>query len=145
MLLNCGVVVLEKTLESPLDCKEIQPVNRKGNQSWIFIGRTDADAKAPVLWPLDAKNWVIRKDLDARKDWRQQEKGTTENEVVGWHHRLYGPKLERTLGVGDGQGSLACCSPWGHKESDTTEWLNWLITLCIPSKITSKYITQKII
>ena len=117
-------VVLEKTLESPLDCKEIQPFHPKGNQLWIFIGRTDAEAEAPILWPLDAKNWFIGKDPDAGKDWRQ-EKGTTENEMVGGHHWLSRHGCEQAPQVGDGQGSLACCSPWGHKESDTTEWLNW--------------------
>ena len=106
-------VVLEKTLESPLDCKEIQPVHPKGNQSWIFIERTDAEAETPVLWPPDEKNWLIWKDPDAGKDWGQVEKGTTEDEMVGWHH--WSP------GVGDGQGGLACCGSWGHKESDTTE------------------------
>ena len=115
------IVVLEKTLESPLDRKEINPVHLKGNQSWIFIGRTDTEA--PILWPAVGKNWLIGKDPDAGKDWRQKEKGITEDEMVGWHHRLYGHEL--TLGVGDGQGGLACCSPWGHKESDTTEQLNW--------------------
>ena len=108
--------VLEKTLESPLDCKEIQPVNPKGNQSWIFIGRTDAEAEAPVLWPLDAKNWLIGKDPDAWQDWRREEKGMTEDKVVGWHHRLNGREFEQALGDGDGQGSLGCCSPWGRKE-----------------------------
>ena len=112
-------VVLEKTLESPLDCKEIQLVNPKGNQSWVFIGRTDAET--PVLWPPDVKNWLTRKDPDAGKDWRQEEKGTIEDEMVGWHHWLNGHEFEQGLGVGDGQGSLACCSPWGRKESDTTE------------------------
>ena len=116
-------VVLAKTLESPLGCKEIQPVHPKGDQSWIFIGRTDAEA--PILWPPDGENWLLRKDPDARKDWRQEEKGTTENEMVGWHHQLNGHEFERALGVGDGQGSLACCSPWCHRELDTTEWLNW--------------------
>ena len=116
--------VLEKTLEHLLDCKEIKPVNPKINQPWIFIGRTDAEAEALILWPLDVKSWLLRKDSDAGKDWRQEEKGTTENEMVGWHHRLDGHKFEQTLGVGDGQGSLACCSPWGFKELDTTE-LNW--------------------
>ena len=116
-------VVLEKTLESPLDCKDIQP---KGTQSWIFIGTTDAEAETPILWPLDAKNWVIRKDPDAGKDWRQDKKGTTEDEMIGWHHWLNGHEFEQALGVGDGQGSLVCCSPWGHKESDTTERLDWL-------------------
>ena len=95
----------------------------KGNQSWIFIGSTDVEA--PILWPPNSKNWLIRKDPYAGKDWRQKEKGTTENEMVGWHHRLNGHEFEQAPGVGDGQGSLACCSPWGCKESDTTEWLNW--------------------
>ena len=119
------IVVLEKTLESPLDCKEIPPVNPKGNQSRMFTGRTDAEAETPILWPPDAKNWLIGKDLDAGKDWRQEEKRTTEDEMVGWHHGLNGHEFEQVLGAGDGQGRLACCSPWGHKESDTTEWLNW--------------------
>ena len=128
-------VVLEKTLESPLDCKEIQPVHPKGDQSWVFIGRTDAEAESPILWPPDAKNWLIGKAPDAGKDWRREEKGTTEDEMVGWHHRLNGHEFEQALGVGDWQGSLACCSPWGYKESDTTEWLDWteltdVYTLC---------------
>ena len=118
-------VVLEKTLESPLDCKEIKSVNPKGNQSWIFIGRTDAEAETPVLWPPDTKNWLIWKNPDAGKDWRQEEKGTTEDEIVGWHHWLDGHEFEQAPGVGDGQGRLVCYSPWGPKESDTTEWLNW--------------------
>ena len=118
-------VVLEKTLESPLVCKEIQPVHPKGNQPWIFIGRTDAEAETPILWPPDVKNWLIGKDPDAGKDWRRVEKGTTEDEMVGWHHRLSGHEFEQAPGVGDGQGGLACCSPWGCKESDTTEWLKW--------------------
>ena len=118
-------VVLEKTLESPLDCKEIQPVHPKGDQSWIFIGRTDVEAATPILWPSDAKNWLIWKDPDAGKDWRWEEKGMTENEMGGWHHRLNGHESEQTLGVGDGQGGLACCSPWGRNESDMTERLNW--------------------
>ena len=118
-------VVLEKTLESPLNCKEIKPVHPKGNQSWIFIGRTDDEAEAPILWPPDAKNWLIWKDPDSGKDWMQEDKGMTEDEMVGWHHRLDGQEFEQALGVGDGQGSLACCSPWGRKESDTTERLNW--------------------
>ena len=118
-------MVLEKTLASPLDCKEIQLVYPKGNQSWIFIGRTEAEAEAPILWPPDAKNWLTGKDLDAGKDWRQEEKGTTEDEMVGWHHWLNGHEFEQTPGVGDGQGGLVCCSPWGRKESDTTERLNW--------------------
>ena len=118
-------MVLEKTLESPLDCKEIQPVNPKGYQSWIFIGRTDAIAEAPILWPPDAKNWLIRKDADAGKDWRQEEKGITEDEMVGWHHWLGGHEFEQAPGVGDGQGSLVCCSLWVSRESDTIELLNW--------------------
>ena len=109
------IVVLEKTLERPLDCK-IKPVRRKGNQSWIFIGRTDPEAEAPILWPPDVKGRLTGKDPDAGKDWRQEEKGTTEDEVVGWHHWLNGHEFEQDPGVGDGQGSLACCSPWGHKE-----------------------------
>ena len=116
-------VVLEKTLESPLDCK-IKPVNPKGNQSLIFIGRTDVEAETPILWPPDVKNWLIGKDPDTGKDWRQ-EKGPTEDEMVGWHHQLDGYEFEQALGVGDEQGSLLCCSPWGHKESDMTKWLNW--------------------
>ena len=122
-------VMLEKTLESPLDCKEIQPAHPKGNQSWIFIGRTDAEAEALILWPPDAKNWLIWKDPDAGKDWRQKEKGMTEDEMVGWHHQLDGHEFEQALGVGDGQGSLVCCRPWGRKQSDTTEWLNWKVSI----------------
>ena len=122
MLLNYGVV---ETLESPLDCKEIQPVHPKGNQSWIFIGRTDAKAETPILWPPDLKSWLIGKDPDAGKDWRREEKGTTEDEMVGWHHWLHGHEFKQALGVGDGQGILACCSPRGLKESDRTELLNW--------------------
>ena len=117
-------MVLEKTLESPLDCKQIQPVYPKGNQSWIFIGRTDAEAETPILWPPDVKNWLTRKDPNAGKDW-SQEKGTTEGETFGWHHWVDGHEFEQALGVGDGQGSLACYSPWGHKESDMTERVNW--------------------
>ena len=119
------IMVLEKTLESPFDCKEIQPVHPNGNKSWIFIGRTDAEAKAPILWPPDAKNWLIGKDPDAGKDWRWEEKGMTEDEMVGWHHWLTGHEYEQALGVGDEQGSLVCCSPWGCKELDKIEWLNW--------------------
>ena len=115
-------VVLEKTLESPLACKERQSVHPKGNQSWIFIGRTDAEA--PILWPPDVKNWLIWKDPDAGKDWRQEAKGITEDEMVGWHHQLDGCEFWQVPGVGDGQGSLVCCSPWGHKESEMTEQLN---------------------
>ena len=108
-------VVLEKTLESPLDCKEIQPVHPKGNQSWIFIGRTDAEAETPTLWSPDVKNWLIRKGPDAGKDWRQEEKGMTEDEMFGWDHQLDGYQFEQALQVGDGQGSLVCCSPWSLK------------------------------
>ena len=118
-------VVLEKTLESPLDCKEIQPVHPKGDKSWIFIGRAGAKAVTPILWPLDAKNWLTEEDPDPGKDWRQEEKGTTEDEMVGWHHQLNGHELESTPGVGYGQGGLACCSPWDQNKSDMTEWLNW--------------------
>ena len=114
-------VVLEKTLESPLNYKEIQPVHPKGNQSWIFIGRTDAETETPILWPPDARNWLVGKDRDAEKDKRQEEKGTTEDEMVGWHHRLDPHEFEQALGVDNGQGSLVCCSPWGRKELDTTE------------------------
>ena len=121
-------VVLEKTLESPLACKEIQPVHTKENQPSIFIGRTDAEAEPPVLWPPDVKNWITGKDPDAGKDFRQEEKGTAEDEMVGWHHRLDAHEFEQVLGVGDGQGSLMFCSPWGHKESDTTERLKWTET-----------------
>ena len=118
-------VVLEKTLKSlPLDSKEIQPVHPKGNQSRIFTGRTDAEAETPIIWPPDAKSWLTGKDPDAGKDWRWEEKGMTEDEMVGWHHWLDGRGSGWTPGVGDGKGGLACCSPWGHKESDTTE-LNW--------------------
>ena len=118
-------VVLEKTLESPLDCKKIQPIHPKENQSGIFIGRTDTEAETPILWPHNAKNWLTGKDPDAGKDWRQEEKWMTEDEMVGWHHRLDGHEFAQAPGVGDGQGGLACCSPWGHKKSDTTVWLNW--------------------
>ena len=113
-------VVLAKILESPLDCKEIQPVNPKWNQSWIFIGRTDVEAKTPILWLPDAKGWLIWKDPDDGKDWRWEEKGMTEDEMVRWHHLLDWHEFEQAPGVGDGQRSLACCSPWGHKESDVT-------------------------
>ena len=118
-------VVLEKTLESPLDCKEIQPVHPKGDQPWVFIGRSDVEAETPILWPPDVKSWLIWKDSDAGKDRGQEEKGMTEVKMVGWHHRLNGHGFGWTLEVGDGQGSLVCCSSWGHKESDTTEQLNW--------------------
>ena len=122
--------MLETTLESPLDCKEIKPVDPKGNQSWIFIGRTDTEAETLTLWPPNVKNWLTGKDPDAGKDWRREEKGTTQDEMVGWHHRLNGHEFEQALGVGDGQGGLVCCSPWGHKKLDMTEWLNWTDPLC---------------
>ena len=118
-------VVLQKTLESLLDSKEIQPVHPKGDQSWIFIGRTDVEAETPILWPLNTKNWLIWKDLDAEKDWGQKEKGMTEDEMVGWHHWLSGHGFGQTPAVDDEQGGLTCCGSWGHKELDTTEWLNW--------------------
>ena len=142
-------VVLAKTLESPLDCKEIQPVHSKGDQSWIFIGRTDAKAETPILWSPDAKDWLIWKDPDVGKDWRWEEKGMTEDEMVGWHHQLNGHEFEWTLGVGDGQGGLACCSPWGRKESHVTEQLNWteiliqLWRLLIVSVTVEKFYLQK--
>ena len=116
-------MVLEKTLESLLNCKEIKPVNPKGNQSWIFIGRTDAEAEAPVLRPRE--NRLIGKDPDAGQDWRQEEKGMTEDEIIGWHHQLDGHEFEQAPGVVDGQRSVAWCSPWGLKKSDTAKWLNW--------------------
>ena len=119
-------VVLEKTLESPLDCKEIQPVHSKSpNQPWMFFGRNDAKAETPILWPPHAKSWLIGKDSDAGRDWGQEEKGMTEDEMAGWHHWLDGREFEWTAGVGDGQRGLACCYSWGRKESDTTERLNW--------------------
>jgi len=120
-------VVLEKTLESPLDCKKIQPVHPKGDQSWVFIGKTDVEAETPILWPLDAKSWLIWKDRDAGKDWGQEEKGATEDNMIGWHHWLNGHGFGWTPGVGDGQGGLACCDSLGRKESDMTERLNWNI------------------
>ena len=129
----CFWAVVLKTVENPLDCKEIQPVHPKGNQSWIFTGKTDAAAEIPILWPPDAKKWLILNFSfpDAGKDWGQEEKDgvkkMTEDEMVGWHHRLNGHGFGWTPGVGDGQGGLACCSSWGRKESDTTEPLNWLI------------------
>ena len=115
-------MVLEKTLKSPIDWKEIQSVHPKGNQSWMFIGKTDGKAETPILWPPDVKNWLIWKDPDAGKDWRWEDKGTTADEMVGWHHWLDGPEFEQTPGVGDRQGGLAWCSPWGRKELDKTEW-----------------------
>ena len=118
-------LVFQKTLQSPLDCKKIQPVHPKGNESWIFTGKTDAEAETRILWPPDEKNWLFRKDPDAGKDWRPEEKGTTEDVMVGLHHRLNRHEFEQAPGVGDGQGSLVCCSPWGLKELDMTEQLNW--------------------
>ena len=116
--------MLEKTLERPLDCKEIKPVHPKGNQSWMFIGRTDAEAKAPILWPPDMKSWLIGKDPDAGKDWGQEEKGTTEHEMVGWHHQLNGHEFEQILGDGEGQGNLVYCSPMGSQRVGH----NWTMT-----------------
>ena len=120
-------VVLKKTLVSPLDCKEIQPVHPKGDQSWVFIGKTDAEAETPILWPPDAKSWLIWKDPDAEKDWGQEEKGTTEDEMVGWHHQLNGHGFGWTPEVGDGQGGLVCCSSWGSQRvgHDWATELNW--------------------
>ena len=123
-------VVLEKTLESPLDCKEIQPVHSKGEQPWDFFGRNDAKAETPVLWPPHVKSWITGKVSDDGRDWRQEEKGMTEDEVAGWHHRLDEHEFGWTPGVGDGQGGLVCCESWGHKETDTTERLNWTEHLC---------------
>ena len=125
-------VVLEKTLESPLDCKEIQLAHSKGDQSWVLIGRTDAKVETPMLWPLHAKSWLIGKSYDAGTDWEQEEKGTTEDEMTGWHHWLDEHEFRWTPGVGDGQGGLACCNSWGRKESDTTERLNWTESLITP-------------
>ena len=118
--------VLEKTLESPLDCKEIQPVHSEGDQPWDFFGGSDAKAETPILWPPHVKSWLIGKDSDAGRDWGQEEKGTTEDEMAGWHHRLDGRESEWTLGDGDGQGGLVCCDSWGCEESDTTERRNWI-------------------
>ena len=123
-------MVLEKTLESLLDCKEIQAVHPKRNQSWIFTLRTDAEAETPIFWPCVAKGWLIGKDLDTGNDWRQKEKGTTEDEMVGWHYWLSGREFEQVPGVGDAQGGLVCCSAWHCKESDMTKRLNWAESLC---------------
>ena len=128
-------VVLEKTLESPVDCKEIQPVHCKENQSCVYIGRTDVEAETPIFWPPDVKSWLIWKDPDARKDWGQEEKGTIEYEMVRWHHWLNGCEFVQALGVGDGQGGLACYGSWGRKELDTTEWLNWTELNVFSSKV----------
>ena len=121
MLFNCGVGEYSWVFLGLQGGKSVHP---KGNQFWIFIGRTDDEAETPIFWPPDA-NWLIWKDPDAGKDWRQEEKGTTDDEMIGWHHWLNGHEFEQAPGVGDGQGSLACCSPWSRKESDTTEQLNW--------------------
>ena len=122
-------VMLEKTLQSPLNCKEIQPVHLKGNQSWLFIRGTDAKAETPVLWPPHVKSWLIRKDSHAGRDWGQEEKGTSVDEMVVWHDRLNGHGFGWTPGVGDGQRGLTCCDSWGHKELDTTERLTWTETV----------------
>ena len=123
-----GTVVLEETLESSLDCKVIQPVHPK-DQSWVFIGRIDAEAEIPILWPPDAKSWLIGKDPDAGRDWGQEEKGTTEDEMVGWHHWLDGHGFGWTLGVGDVQGGLVCCSPWGCRVGH-----DWVTELRVPKR-----------
>ena len=130
-------VVLEKTLESPLDCKEIQPVHPKRDQSWVFIGRTDAEAETAILWPPHAKSWLIGKDPDAGRDWGQEEKGTTEDEMARWHHWLDAHQFGWTPGVGDGQGGLACWDSWGRKVSDMTERLNWTVlpSLQVPQSL----------
>ena len=114
-------MVLDKTLESPLDCKEIQPVHSKGDQSWVFIGRTDAKSETPIVWPPHVKSLLIGKDSDAGRDWGQEEKGTTEDEMAEWHHQLDAHEFGLTPGVGDGQGGLACCDSWGRNETDMTE------------------------
>ena len=132
--------MLEKTLECPLDLKEIQPVHPKGDQSWVFIGRTDADAKTPILWPPHMKSWLTGKDPDAGRDWGQEEKGTTENEMAGWHHQLDGHVFGWTPGVGDGQGGLVCCNSWGRKELDTTEQLRYQKRCTQYYTLGSKYI-----
>ena len=135
-------MVLEETLESPMGCKEIQPVYPKGDQSWIFIGRTDAEAETPILWPPVGKNWLIGKDHDAGKDWGQEEKGTTD-EMVGWHHRLNGHAFGWTPGVGDEQGGLVCCDSWGPKELDMTEWLNWTEPSFLSRKMTKPCLLRR--
>ena len=137
-------VVLEKTLESPLDCKEIQPIHPKGDQSWVLIGRNDAEAETLILWPPHTNSWLVGKDPDAGRDWEQEEKGMTEDEMAGWHHWLDGHEFEWTPGIGDGQGGLACCNSWSHKESDMTERLNWTEYLlsrwrCSPIKLSLKF------
>ena len=140
------MVVLEKTLENPLDCKDIQTVHPKGDQSWVFFGRTDVEAETPIFWPPDVKSWLIWKDPDAGKDSGQEEKGMTEDEMVGWHHWLCGHGFGWTPGVGDGQGGLACCGSWGGKESDTTEWLNWTeLTVNASSMSVSWHLCQSLV
>ena len=134
MLLNCGVG--EDSWESlGLHCKEIQPVHSEGDQPWDFFGRKEAKAETPILWPPLAKSWLIGKDSDAGRDWGQEEKRTTEDEMAGWHHELEGREFEWILGVGDGQWGLACCDSWGHKELDTTEWLNRTAHVCAYNKV----------
>ena len=140
-------VVLEKTLKSPLDCKEIQLVHPKGDQPWVFFGRNDAKAETPVLWPPDVKSWLIGKDSDAGRDWVQEEKGTTEDEMSGWHQQLDRLEFEWTPGDGDGQGGLECCDSWGRKKSDTTEWLNWTkskLFSCLKSYITIQKVRKEL-
>ena len=139
------IMVLEKTLESSLDSKEIKPVNPKVNKPWIFIGRTDAEVEAPILWQSDVKNWLIWKDLDAGKDWRQGEKGVTEDEMVRWHHWLNGHEFEQAPGVADGQGGLVRCSSWGHRSqtwlgdwTTTTYVCAWLIHFIVYLKLTQR-------
>ena len=138
-------VVLEKTLESPLDCKEIQPVHPKGDQSWVFIGRTDVETETPIFWPPDVKNWLIWKDTYAGKDWRQEEKGMTEDEIVRWYHQLNGHEFGWTLEVGDVQGGPAWCGSWGRKLSDTTERLNWIRNLNCKSIIYNSIKTRNML
>ena len=130
-------VVLEKTLESPLDCREIQPVHSKGDQPWVFFGRNDAKDESPVLWPPHVKNWLIGKVSDSGRDWGQEEKVMTENETAGWHHQLDGREFAWTPGDGDGQGGLTCCNSWGCKELDMTEGMNW-----IELKVNKAYFSQ---
>ena len=134
-----------RRLESPLDCKEIQSVHPKGNQSWIFIGRTDAEAATPILWPPDAKSWLIWKSPDAGKDWKQEGKEKIADELVGWHHRLDGHEFAQTPGDGDGQGSLSCSRPWGQKGSYTTEQLNWTELISLLAKGLSSVFSNTII
>ena len=140
-------VVLEKTLVSPLDCKEIQPVHSEGDQPWDFFGRNDAQGETPVLWPPHVKSWLIGKDSDAGRDWGQEEKGMTEDELAGWHHWLDGHESEWTPGVGDGQGGLACCNSWGYKNwtllSDWTE-LHWTDLDILPGCYCSTNVLLKI-